>query len=88
MKIRDAFPSLLAPQSPVLFSATWQELLALQGQYHELYINDERQGRLEDTDGLPYTLDFLVLEEIDFMQSCLRAPPVRKELEVTAQNAE
>jgi hypothetical protein len=53
-----------------------------------MYINDERQGRLEDADGLPYTLDFLVLEELDFMQSCLRAPPVRKELEGQLQLAQ
>jgi importin-9 len=46
-----------------------------------MYIEDDQQGRLEDADGLPYTLDFLVLEELDFMHSCLRAPPVRKELE-------
>lgn len=81
MRIRNVFPSTLSPQSPALFSATWQELLTLQPQYRYMYIEDDRQGRLEDADGLPYTLDFLVLEELDFMQACLRAPPVRKELE-------
>ncbi|KAI9801812.1 MAG: hypothetical protein M1825_003185 [Sarcosagium campestre] len=86
MKIRVVFPALLSPQSPVLFSTTWQELSALQETYHQLYINDTRQGRLEDADGLPYTLDFLVLEDLDFMQSCLRAPPVRKELEAQLSN--
>jgi hypothetical protein len=45
-----------------------------------MYIEEERQSRLEDADNLPYTLDFLVLEELDFMQACLRAPPVRTEL--------
>ena len=81
MKIRIVFPAVLSPQTPILFSTTWHELSSLQAPYHQLYITDERQGRLEDADGLPYTLDFLVLEELDFMQSCLRAPPVRKELE-------
>ncbi|KAI9679369.1 MAG: hypothetical protein M1817_005391 [Caeruleum heppii] len=85
MKVRSVFPALLSPQSPVLFSTTWQELSTLQEPYRQLYINDERQGRLEDADGLPYTLDFLVLEELDFMQACLRAPPVRKELEAQLQ---
>ncbi|KAH0563053.1 hypothetical protein GP486_002386, partial [Trichoglossum hirsutum] len=88
MKIRSVFPTLLSPQSPTLFTATWQELSALQAPYQTMYINDERQGRLEDADGLPYTLDFLVLEELDFMQSCLRAPPVRKELEGQLQHAQ
>jgi hypothetical protein len=81
MRIRSVFASMLSPQSPVLFSATWEELTSLQGAYHQMYIEEERQSRLEDADGLPYTLDFLVLEELDFMQACLRAPPVKSELE-------
>ncbi|KAI9741458.1 MAG: hypothetical protein M1818_004264 [Claussenomyces sp. TS43310] len=85
MKIRSVFPQLLLPQSPVLFSATWDELSLLQDSYQNLYINHDEQGRLEDSDGLPYTLDFLVLEELDFLQSCLRAPPVQKELEAQIQ---
>jgi hypothetical protein len=86
MRIRSLFPAMLSPQSLALFSATWTELSSLQSQYHDMYIQDDRQGRLEDADGLPYTLDFLVLEELDFMQACLRAPPVRKELEQQLQN--
>lgn len=85
MRIRSVFPSTLSPHSPVLFSATWDELSSLQGAYHQMYIEDDRQSRLEDADGLPYTLDFLVLEELDFMQACLKAPPVRKELESQLQ---
>lgn len=85
MRIRSVFPSTLSPHSPVLFSATWDELSSLQGAYHQMYIEDDRQSRLVDGDGLPYTLDFLVLEELDFMQACLKAPPVRKELESQLQ---
>ncbi|KAF1964897.1 ARM repeat-containing protein [Bimuria novae-zelandiae CBS 107.79] len=87
MRIRSIFPAVLSPQTPVLFQATWEELVSLQGAYHQMYIIEERQSRLEDTDGLPYTLDFLVLEELDFMQACLRAPPVRAELEQQLQKA-
>lgn len=85
MKIRAVFPQLLLPQSPVLFSATWSELSLLQEPYKDMYVDNDQQGRLEDADGLPYTLDFLVLEELDFLQSCLRAPPVQKELEAQLQ---
>lgn len=85
MKIRSVFPQLLLPQSPVLFSATWEELSLLQEPYKEMYVENDEQGRLEDADGLPYTLDFLVLEELDFFSSCLRAPPVQKELEAQLQ---
>ncbi|KAL5118322.1 hypothetical protein ACEQ8H_003832 [Pleosporales sp. CAS-2024a] len=81
MRIRSVFPAILSPQSLVLFQATWQELSLLQPAYSLMYIQEERQSRLEDADGLPYTLDFLVLEELDFMQACLRAPPVRQQLE-------
>jgi len=79
---------MLSPQSPALFAATWSELSSLQVAYHQMYIEEERQSRLEDADGLPYTLDFLVLEELDFMQACLRAPPVRTELQQQLQNAQ
>ncbi|KAF2034948.1 ARM repeat-containing protein [Setomelanomma holmii] len=81
MRIRSVFPAILSPQSLVLFQATWEELSLLQPAYSLMYIQEERQSRLEDADGLPYTLDFLVLEELDFMQACLRAPPVRAQLE-------
>lgn len=85
MKIRAVFPALLLPQSPVLFSTTWEELKMLTGWYEELYIKNDVQGRLEDADGLPYTLDFLVLEDLDFLQSCIRASPVQRELESQLQ---
>ncbi|RFU32070.1 hypothetical protein B7463_g4248, partial [Scytalidium lignicola] len=85
MKIRSVFPQLLLPQTPVLFSATWEELSLLLEPYKDMYVENDEQGRLEDSDGLPYTLDFLVLEELDFLQSCLRAPPVQKELESQLQ---
>ena len=85
MRIRSVFPSLLSPHTPSLFSIIWDELTLLQPTYQRLYVDDEQEGRLEDADGLPYTLDFLVLEYLDFLQACIRAPPVRKELEKQLQ---
>ncbi|CAD6499101.1 BgTH12-04753 [Blumeria graminis f. sp. triticale] len=85
MRIRSVFPQLLLPQTPVFFSETWAELNLLEEEYQDMYVRNEEQGRLEDADGLPYTLDFLVLEELDFLQSCLRAPPVQKELGLQIQ---
>ncbi|KAK2759162.1 hypothetical protein FQN54_003262 [Arachnomyces sp. PD_36] len=87
MKIRSVFPALLTPQSTALFSTVWTELSTIQGHYHDFFVTDERQGRLEDSDNLPYTLDFLVLEELDLMQALLRAPPVRSQLQTELQNA-
>lgn len=85
MKIRSVFPQLLLPQSPLLFSTTWAELTLLESFYKTMYIDNDMQGRLEDSDNLPYTLDFLVLEELDFLQSCIRASPVQHELDAQLQ---
>lgn len=49
--------------------------------YQKAYLDASEEGRLEDSDGLPYTLDFLVLEDLDFLHACVKAPPVRKALE-------
>ncbi|KAE8380151.1 armadillo-type protein [Aspergillus bertholletiae] len=87
MKIRMVFPALMTGQSLVYFSTIWTELSNIQVAYHEFYINDERQGRLEDVDGLPYTLDFLVLEELDLIQTLIKAPPVKAELQQQLQSA-
>ncbi|KAI9373651.1 armadillo-type protein [Aspergillus egyptiacus] len=87
MKIRMVFPGLLVAQSPVYFSTIWTELSNNQVAYHEFYISDERQGRLVDVDGLPYTLDLLVVEELDFIQSLMKAPPVKAELQQQLQSS-
>jgi hypothetical protein len=81
MKIKSVFSQLLLPETPHFFQAIWEELSILEPYHEQMYIEREAQGRLEDSDGLPYTLDFLVLEELDFLNGCLKAPPVRKELE-------
>ncbi|KAJ6786429.1 hypothetical protein PWT90_04051 [Aphanocladium album] len=81
LRIRRVFPSLLLPQSATLFTAVWEELISLLPSYEQLYIENDAQGRLEDVDNLPYTLDFLVLEELDFLNQCFRAPPVQAELD-------
>lgn len=83
--IRLTFPSILAPRTPQLFSAVWSELSRLQQNYQETYIDHDIESRMEDADGLPYSLDFLILESLDFLQGCIRAPPVRKELEAQLQ---
>ncbi|EXA48175.1 hypothetical protein FOPG_08349 [Fusarium oxysporum f. sp. conglutinans race 2 54008] len=81
LRIRRVFPNLLLPQSTIFFSAVWKELSTLQGPHEQLYIKEDAQGRLEDSDNLPYTLDFLILEELDFLNQCFRAPPVQAELD-------
>lgn len=79
--IREGFSSLLLPHSTTFFSAVWEELTLLVPVYDQLYNQSDVQGRLEDSDHLQYTLDFLILEEIDFLNQCFRASPVQKELD-------
>lgn len=86
MKIRTVFPALLTSQSPLFFSAVWAELTNVLPIYHDFYINGDRQGRLDDGDRMPYSLDFLVLEELDLIQALLKAPPVKAELQKQLQN--
>ncbi|KAI1209828.1 ARM repeat-containing protein [Annulohypoxylon truncatum] len=81
LKLKVVFPSLLLPETPQFFQVVWEELRLLAPSHEKMYILNDSQGRLEDSDGIPYTLDFLVLEELDFLNGCIRAPPVRKELE-------
>ncbi|KAF7545855.1 hypothetical protein G7046_g9462 [Stylonectria norvegica] len=81
LRIRRVFPNLLLPQSTTFFSAVWQELTVMRAPHEELYIKNDAQGRMEDSDSLPYTLDFLILEELDFLNQCFRAPPVQAELD-------
>ncbi|KAK4200374.1 putative importin beta subunit [Triangularia verruculosa] len=81
IKIKSVFGSLLLPQSPTFFTVTWQELKRLGPVYEALYVTSDSQSRLEDTDGLPYSVDVLVLDELDFLNQCMRASPVAKSLE-------
>ncbi|KAJ5782597.1 hypothetical protein N7457_004371 [Penicillium paradoxum] len=75
MKIRMIFPALLTAQSTLFFSTVWTELTNALPIYQNFYIEEERQSRLEDADGLPHSLDFLILEELDLIQALLKAPP-------------
>jgi hypothetical protein len=81
MSIRLVFPNKLGPQSPNLFSVVWDELSAIQSPYYTMFIANQMDARLVDDDDLPYTLDLLILEELDFIQACLKANAVKKQLQ-------
>ncbi|KAL8857461.1 MAG: hypothetical protein Q9178_005955 [Gyalolechia marmorata] len=80
-KIHRTFPHLLTQHTLELFGTIWESLQAHVGPYIALYISDNRQGRLEDADRLPYTLDFLVIEELDYIQTLVGSVTVKRELE-------
>ncbi|KAI4142384.1 MAG: hypothetical protein L6R39_004958 [Caloplaca ligustica] len=80
-KIHRLFPHLLNQHTLSLFSTVWDSLQAHVGPYIALYVADNQQGRLEDADRLPYTLDFLVIEELDYLQTLFGSVTVKRELD-------
>ncbi|KAI4193954.1 MAG: hypothetical protein LQ348_002748 [Seirophora lacunosa] len=80
-KIHRLFPHLLSQHTLSLFSTVWESLQAHVGPYVTLYVTDNQQGRLEDADRLPYTLDFLVIEELDYLQTLFGSLTVKRELD-------
>ena len=76
------FPHLLAPRTVDLFTSIWEALQAHVGPYQQMYTGDEqRQCRMEDADRLPYTLDFLIIEELDYMQTLLNTSAIKREVD-------
>ena len=56
------FPQLLSNRLVELFGVLWGAMEAHLTPYQALYTGDETtQGRLEDSDRLPLSLDFLVI---------------------------
>ncbi|KAL8673030.1 MAG: hypothetical protein Q9168_002553 [Polycauliona sp. 1 TL-2023] len=80
-KIHRTFPHLLSQHTLELFATIWESLQAHVEPYLALYVDDNRQGRMEDADRLPYTLDFLVIEELDYIQTLVGSLTVKRELE-------
>lgn len=69
-----------------LFTSIWEALQAHVGPYQQMYTGDEqRQCRMEDADRLPYTLDFLVIEELDYMNTLLNTSAIKRELDAQLQ---
>ena len=81
-KIHNMFPNLLTSRTLELFTSIWQALQVHLGPYQQMYTLDEqRQCRMEDADRLPYTLDFLVIEELDYMHTLLNTSAIKGELD-------
>ena len=78
-KIHTLFPHVLAPRTMELFSAIWESLQTHLAPYHILYTGeDQKEGQLEDSDRLPYSLDLLVMEELDYTQTLLNTTTIRQ----------
>ena len=87
LKIHLMFPHLLAPRTMELFTATWEALQAHLNVYQQLFTGDDPvQCRLVDSDHLAYTLDFLVIEELDYLQTLLNTTTIKRELDAQLQS--
>ena len=62
------------------FEACWDSIQAHGAPYYASYVEGDRQGALINQYQLSYTLDFLVTEEIDYLQGLLSAPQVKTKL--------
>jgi hypothetical protein len=63
------------------FDGSWNSLQALAQPYFDSFVQGDRQGSLMDQYNLPYTLDLLATELIDYLQTLLRAPTVASHLQ-------
>ena len=63
------------------FNACWSSIQAHGEPYHASYVDGERQNQLINQYQLQYTFDFLVVEEIDYLQALLEAPQVKQQLD-------
>ncbi|KAF3224223.1 hypothetical protein TWF106_004423 [Orbilia oligospora] len=77
-KIVSVFANTMTKYMPELFEVTWSELNGTTERYVKDFVIGDADGRLSNIDGLPFTLDLLMLEEADFLQVCLRAKSVKE----------
>lgn len=78
-KIQAIFSDLVAADK--FFNAVWDSIQAHGAPYYASYVDGERQGGLVNTHQLEYTFDFLIIEEIDYLQALLEAPQVKQQLD-------
>ena len=87
-KIHTLFPQALTARTMELFGTIWDALQAHLSPYHILYTGEEqKEGQLEDSDRLPYSLDLLVMEELDYTQTLLNTSTIKHEMDVQLASA-
>ena len=70
-----------------MFDALWADLTAAEAVYHQLFKDSDHDSHKADADDLPYTLDWLVMDELDLLRIMLRSPQVKTELRSQLQQA-
>lgn len=81
-KVKSVHAATLTPFVLELFSVIWEELARLGPSYSQLFVDSgDSESKLVDSDSIPYSLDFLILEEIDFLASAFNSKAVKNELQ-------
>ena len=78
-RIQAIFPDMMPAED--FFTACWDSIQAQGAPYYASYVDGERQGSLINQYQLTYTLDFLVIEELDYLCSLIIAPSVKQKLD-------
>lgn len=81
MQARIHFAHIFGQNIDKLFGATWSDINMLKDPYVVQFIQSDAEGRLVNSEGLPYSLDLYVLEQLDFIQQCLGNKDVREQIE-------
>jgi len=81
MQTRQHFAALFNQYIEKLFGATWMDMNHCKDMYVQDFVREMAEGRLVDADGLPYSLDLYVLEQLDFITSCLGNRAVKDHIE-------
>lgn len=81
MKVRGLFGNIFSPYAPGLFGSTWNSLNTLKERYVREFVEDVEDGRLIDSDELPYSFDLLILEALDFVKACIKTKNIKDEVE-------
>ena len=64
-----------------LFQSCWDSIQSHAGPYYASYVEADRASGQINQYNLHYTFDFLVIEEIDYIQNLLEAPHVKQQLD-------
>ena len=77
-KIQTIFADLMPAQQ--FFEACWSAITSHSDPYYSSFVEGDRESGLVNQYELAYSLDFLVIEEIDYLQNLLEAPLVQEHL--------
>ena len=70
-----------------MFTACWTALQTHGQPYFASFVDGRKQSNLFTSNGLAYTLDGLVIAELDLMQTLLESPAVKGQLDEMARAA-